>query len=237
MDARLQTPDARAELARLRRRAYGPDADIAGDPDAVARLALLETSLKTETDAATDVPDESVDAADDSAGARQTRRPGPAHSGRSLLARVAVCVAIAAASAAVAVAATLATVAATVDRPDATLEPVAVDPVTDVGLDGQWLQSFRINRADLQGYEEYRGVRPWVGTAADGLLCLFVTSADRGLVAQSCTPPSIPPVADGVVGNGTVSLGGGPRGILRFQVHGDVLDVYDRMEPFGGASP
>lgn len=32
------------ELSSLRRRAYGPDADIAGDPTAVARLAQLEAS-------------------------------------------------------------------------------------------------------------------------------------------------------------------------------------------------
>ena len=38
--------DEQRELAALRRRAYGPDADIFGDPDALARLARLEDRLR-----------------------------------------------------------------------------------------------------------------------------------------------------------------------------------------------
>lgn len=37
------SPDAQDELAELRRRAYGPDADIVADPAALARLRELET--------------------------------------------------------------------------------------------------------------------------------------------------------------------------------------------------
>ncbi|GAA3639146.1 hypothetical protein GCM10022200_23240 [Microbacterium awajiense] len=37
--------DVRAELDALRRRAYGPDADIQRDPEAMARLAVLEHAL------------------------------------------------------------------------------------------------------------------------------------------------------------------------------------------------
>jgi len=40
--------DAREELTRLRRRAYGPDADIDGDPDALARLRELEALARAE---------------------------------------------------------------------------------------------------------------------------------------------------------------------------------------------
>ncbi len=45
------TPESSRELADLRRRAYGPDADILGDPDAVRRLRELESQ---------DRPDEPV---------------------------------------------------------------------------------------------------------------------------------------------------------------------------------
>lgn len=39
-------PDEEAELAELRRRAYGPGADLAGDPGALARLAELEAARR-----------------------------------------------------------------------------------------------------------------------------------------------------------------------------------------------
>ncbi|HEX5728414.1 MAG TPA: hypothetical protein VFX99_03200, partial [Microbacterium sp.] len=49
-----------AELERLRRRAYGPDADIAGDAAAQARLSELEAAQRRQATpvggAATTVP-------------------------------------------------------------------------------------------------------------------------------------------------------------------------------------
>lgn len=51
--------DARAELDALRRRAYGPDADIADDPEAGARLAQLEERARSaRAPAATAAPDD-----------------------------------------------------------------------------------------------------------------------------------------------------------------------------------
>jgi hypothetical protein len=46
MDATAQTPDLTRELDELRRRAYGPDGDIADDPVAEARLRELEKVLR-----------------------------------------------------------------------------------------------------------------------------------------------------------------------------------------------
>jgi len=43
------------ELGRLRRRAYGPDPDIADDPRALARLAELEEALRRRATAAAPV--------------------------------------------------------------------------------------------------------------------------------------------------------------------------------------
>jgi hypothetical protein len=43
MDAPVLTPDEVRELAQLRRRAYGPSADIASDPAALVRLGELES--------------------------------------------------------------------------------------------------------------------------------------------------------------------------------------------------
>jgi hypothetical protein len=46
MDAPSPTPERSRELADLRQRAYGPDADIQSDPDAVRRLSELEELVR-----------------------------------------------------------------------------------------------------------------------------------------------------------------------------------------------
>ncbi|MDY0909444.1 hypothetical protein [Microbacterium sp. CFBP9034] len=50
MDAPPLSPDPSRELADLRRRAYGPDADIQRDPEAQARLRELEDLARTRED-------------------------------------------------------------------------------------------------------------------------------------------------------------------------------------------
>ncbi len=54
MDAPSPAAERRRELADLRRRAYGPDADIHGDPDALARLNELEDLERAHPAPATD---------------------------------------------------------------------------------------------------------------------------------------------------------------------------------------
>lgn len=116
-------------------------------------------------------------------------------------------------------------------QPDAVLGAADLDPETEVATDGGWPASVLVERSELRAFEEYRGFRAWTGAASDGLVCLFVTHPDIGLVQQSCTAPSIAPIADFAVGNGTVSLGGGPRGIVRFELRGDEVHVFDRYVP------
>ncbi|WP_314454618.1 hypothetical protein [uncultured Microbacterium sp.] len=67
--------DVRHELRRLRARAYGPDADIAGDPAASERLAALEELERRErfspppqTPSPHDPPEPTASGADDAAG-------------------------------------------------------------------------------------------------------------------------------------------------------------------------
>ncbi len=236
----MQSSQMGAELARLRRRAYGPDADISGDPDAVARLAQLEVALRGESDAEADpVAELAHDAPTGQAETSPGHRAGAsgtaatATSGRVIrsatrwrLLAIVLVVAIAAALLGAAVAVGIAGL--TADRPDLELRATEVDPATDPALDATLLASFRVPRDSLRGFEDYRGYRAWAGATDDGLSCLFVTNSDRGLVAQSCTVPSIDPIADFQIGNGTISLGGGPRGVVRFELHGAVVDVYDR---------
>lgn len=63
MEAPSLTPERSKELADLRRRAYGPDADIDGDPAALRRLSELEALARTQV--ADDVPDPFAPAAQD----------------------------------------------------------------------------------------------------------------------------------------------------------------------------
>lgn len=58
MDAPSPTPERSRELADLRQRAYGPDADIEGDPDAVRRLSELEALEREQPPAEPVLPSE-----------------------------------------------------------------------------------------------------------------------------------------------------------------------------------
>lgn len=70
-DARVSAVDE--ELAALRNRAYGPDADIWSDPAALARLEALEAAVRRADRAGADLPDEAVDARGVSFGAHAPR--------------------------------------------------------------------------------------------------------------------------------------------------------------------
>ena len=221
--------NAADELQQLQQRAYGPHADIQTDAVALARLHELQTGLGMRRHAevvAEPRPPTSASALPLVADSAQD--PPTQAAATSRRCRRWLVVAAAVAALAVGATATLGILALLSPRPDAVLRAAAVDADVDPALDGQFLNSFRIARGDLRAFEEYRGYQAWAGQASDGLTCLFVTSADRGLVAQSCTAPSIHPIADFQSGNGTVSLGGGPRGVLRFELNGTVVDVYDR---------
>lgn len=228
------------ELQQLQRRAYGPHADIETDAVAVARLHELQAGAEVRGDAPVmgelqlrgSLPEVDPPQVAEHDQNRSVRASTTSRLRRRWLLAVAAVVAVALGSTA-----TLGILAVLAPRPDAVLQVAPVDADVDPALDGQFLNSFRIARGDLRAFEEYRGYRAWAGRASDGLTCLFVTSADRGLVAQSCTAPSIHPIADFQSGNGTVSLGGGPRGIVRFELAGDVVDVYDRSVPGTLAAP
>ncbi|BDV30894.1 hypothetical protein [Microbacterium terricola] len=77
MDAPLPL-DARAELADLRRRAYGPDADIHADPAALARLRELEEKERVAAEATATAPASAAAAADDAGAAAADATAAPA---------------------------------------------------------------------------------------------------------------------------------------------------------------
>jgi hypothetical protein len=69
-------PDAEErELAALRRRAYGPDADIDSDPEALGRLIALEDRLRDEPDARGDADGRAAAPEADAAVPPASRRP------------------------------------------------------------------------------------------------------------------------------------------------------------------
>ena len=218
----MHTPGSGSELALLRSRAYGPDADISGDAEALRRLAQLESAIKAPHP---DAASASVDLA--SASAETASGSTPARSRWWLVSLIAAVAVVAALVGAGGLAVIQVMVA---PRPDAVLSTADVDPRTDAALDEQWLGYFSMNRADLRGFDEYDGFRSWAGTSDDGLQCLFVLGAEGGLAAYSCTTSGVMPVADAEVADDS-GVTAPPRRIIRFELHGDAVHVFDRSVP------
>lgn len=231
------------ELADLRRRAYGPEADIATDPVAMARLAELEAlgraaaprvappepidlapeSVESRADAAAtsapppeDGPAEESDSAESDAPERPRARRTP----RWLWAVVAV----------VAVAAAVATflfvtqprVEDTLIRAgDSSAEPPTL--LSDTGFLGY----IQVDEDAFVPYEPYRGIVPWVASRRIGGSCVVLV-LDGDAVGYGCGLGDLNAVADLVV-DGTdgrwtrFDLREGS--ILRFTLRGDVVDV------------
>lgn len=178
--------DVRHELRRLRARAYGPDADIADDPTAAARLEVLEdlerrdrltspsraaapvATVPTPVDAqptASGIDVEGPGAADDDRGDADSEGDGGPRKRRPLIGSrrtlwgwaISLAVVTALASAATALTLTFVPVSTSVGAPQVgTLEP---DPDTDIpAIFGQRTGAER-------AFEDFYGVTAFVGFA------------------------------------------------------------------------
>ncbi|MFT3796957.1 hypothetical protein [Microbacterium sp.] len=241
--------DADSELARLRARAYGADADIHDDPAALARLTELEHQHRaalaqpapeppvpvrpvpgippyiTEPTASAGEATEAATPANDAGPARRSRR-------RLLLA----CAITAAASAAVAVPVTL-WAQELGDRPSAVLRPVGEPAASTLPGYGAEL------RDDTRFYGEFSGLQVVVGGfEGDEQDCLFIVpdsgNLDSGLIGN-CAPLPFAPwmdvrLSDYAAGQAVEEFG--PRAVLRFEVVGDEVHVFVRQAPTESAT-
>jgi hypothetical protein len=229
MDAATPTHQRSWELAVLRRRAYGPDADIQRDPEALRRLHELE-ELALPPDPDTLAPSESpvpaaVDqppsVASDSTADEMERiaTAEPArwwHSRRLwLVAAVSLTFGLAAGSTAVAASSAFST-----GRPDTTLNVV------------EWtgdLDFWGMAGGSIVSYERFHDIQVFTGRNAEGSRCLLLGFRDR-IFTMTCAIADLDPVLDLSSREWPAFLEGelNPGGVLRFVARTDGVDVWLR---------
>ena len=229
MDAATPTHERSRELADLRRRAYGPDADIQRDPEALRRLHELE-ELALPPDPDTLAPSEPPEpaAVDDPPGAASDSTAGgsepvaaaePArwwHSRRLwLVAAVSLTFGLAAGATAVAASSAL-----SAGGPDTTLDVVEWSGNVDFwGMAG----------GSIVSYENYDDIQVFTGRNAEGGRCLLLGFRDR-IFTMSCAIADLDPVLDLSPREWPAFLEGAlnPGGVLRFVARTDGVDVWLR---------
>lgn len=181
----LMSDDVAEELRRLRARAYGPDADIRDDPDALRRLRELEGhAIDAAATGAQARDDRATPAGEPAVAASRIRRPWWERH-RALLWGASLLLAMLLGAASVSA------------QQSPGRERVAV---LGVDADGQWPEQMWGPRPpDGITFEEYRGLTA-IASARDfgnrtSSTCLWVydsTSVNFGLSAGSCTAGSVP---------------------------------------------
>jgi hypothetical protein len=234
---------AERELRDLRLRAYGPHADIDGDPVALARLEELEAAHAL---AAHGTPSDEPPPSAVGAGTSPRSSPGPQ------AASVAVVTARASgedasppkrrsmprpgrrwlitAALVVILALVYGVTRAVEDHPEATLRPT--ENAADAGVYRMLIYAaeLRIASSTLRSFGTYRGIETWAGEDAFGNPCFlaFDRSVDE-LLGAECTPPEGELITDvGVWPLWDRDFGADlPAGsVIRFVRQGDTVDVY-----------
>lgn len=242
MEAPSSTPERSRELADLRERAYGPDADIADDPEALERLHELEDLLRADTreavepeavKPAVDVPS-TVDARNDSTVMTSPPASDPASviattespKPRSWWRRIPLWVSLAAIGL-LGVLVGITVPAAVTPGADTTLHP-SENPV--LAIDDEWLSSMldwlQINEPPTE-FEPFYNLQVITAVSETGSTCLVVFWVNQWSDA-SCTPDGLTPVVDFIAYPGSpqplddiVPVGT----VIRFELHGDQVGV------------
>lgn len=216
MDPTAASPESAAELRELRRRAYGPEADIADDPAAQERLVALELSARAASVPPLEVPEvapetaETRVAADDGADPESlpdaepptdapvvlTRRTAAPERRRAWWRRRSAWV-IAAGAIVLTVAVSWSAMALLAPRGDLALAPVISSDGDRQRLMGQGiLEMYGIDRGTLQQYDPYRQLRVWSASAAGGNRCIVLESEVYGVYGVNCAPAGLDPTFD-----------------------------------------
>jgi hypothetical protein len=195
-------PDTVHELAELRARAYGPDADIVDDPVALARLVELESLASRRhgsvAAAAVALDDESTPitaldsrvgpssqpaAVEDAATVRPQKKPS----------RAIFAVSVTVALGLVAVGSSVLTPPSDVTLHQRTEIPQAA--ITQLGTVGE-LRYLGIRPHSVRLYDEYQGLNVWSARRGIGTTCLFITAETPPRWRVDCTPSTGEPTID-----------------------------------------
>ena len=242
-------PDAERELAELRTRAYGPDADIQTDPAALARLRELEAAhrpraperddeLETAVPSAGGEPvvalsatnrddkDETGPAGDASPDTAESENPPPL-GWRRAVATPAGRTTVVAASLAAVLAVGYAVGWLVGPHPDATLRPEA-DEASRLALSMIGFLGIRADTSSVRGYERYQGIEPWFFQDEQGFHCFMLVTSPGFVDGANCVPPGVDLYADMVPWTELVDENSEPLpagSIIRFHYLGDRVDV------------
>lgn len=239
MDAPSQTPERSDELADLRRRAYGPDADIHDDRAAVARLHELEARERDQpqSPAHSQPPrhgERSATANPSNATEHPTDQPATSSSEPSVVPpsqpwwrRTPVWV-IASATAVIGLVLGAAGAASvlTPDAPDYTLRPLSTQG--DRGADwNSVVGSWGMDPGSEEPYEAFGGVDVWTITDERGARCIMLTRLGDPMWSQ-CAPTGLETILDYTVFPGETALERSlPVGtVVRFVAKDDVIEVW-----------
>lgn len=222
------SPEAQAELDALRSRAYGPDADIDRDADALARLVELEEQLRGGS-----APDDSVElgvppAAEPAAAGPEeavvagTPDGSASDVSRRGLRRVPVFVWVLLALALGAAGGLLLPLVGA-PQPVTTLERA---PLGDAPVD---FELYGVSAESPVRYEPYHDLQIWSGLTEQGSTCIVITNDAGEWIAAGCAPEPLDPVADVNFFPGMRAINGLdlPDGsVLRFTLRDDVMEVW-----------
>jgi hypothetical protein len=226
--------DADRELDELRARAYGPDADIAVDPAALARLRELEAAHRADAERRAVPPTRESAAGTEAAptAAPEPLRTGKEGSSRSLLQRATAMgrSRLAWAGGALIIAGGVVATAFLISapRPDATLHPTAA------AADDLVRSRAAVEASTLRGYGSYHGLEIWSGVNALDSPCLVAFDRASGRLSEMrCAPFPAELIMDvsssGDEIKGFDGLAG--EGIIRFILRGDTVDAYIHLMP------
>jgi len=244
MDAPSLSPERSRELAALRRRAYGPDADIQRDPDAQRRLRELEDLAHPSADdeaPAQHAPETALVAAAsvapvDVEGQNAARVPtdqAPAATevvtrprwSRIPLWAVAAAVGVVGIVAGIAIGVTIA--ARSAPAPDLTL---GISPGAGERGDGfiANLNYWGVNPNTVVPHEPFDAIDVWTARGADDSRCLLL-SHEGGFLSATCAGAGLDPVLDFTIYSGlTFDLDAPlPVGtVIRFVARSGAVDVW-----------
>lgn len=221
MDAPLPA-DARAELDDLRRRAYGPGADIHSDNQALERLQELEEQERVASQMAT-APAEP--AAPSRVGVLGPATPTSVHPDADLPGRSVVPVETVGAPATwwrrlplwvllVGVALVGVGIGVALPRPSSASPTATVSPVEAGDLESDFLSAealdfFDLDDGSLIPFETFDESRAWSGVNGSGRRCLFVVVNGQWMDG-GCTPLGLPLAAEYVDYDESATVDGEP---------------------------
>jgi hypothetical protein len=229
-------------MRELRARAYGPHPDIQDDPEALARLAELE-SVRLDEHASAGPGEHAsrepvpltpetvavIEAPMPDAMATGSEPVQPRSAWQKVWATPTGRVWLIGGSLVVIIAVINAVTWFAPRRPEATLQPTGIEAEFHIRSAVSLAPLAELDTTTLRGYEVYRGLEPWVAEGAHGSNCLMVIeratlqaircapleaelTVDIGAWPLDATYPYMEGLADGTV--------------IRFQLHGDTVDAY-----------